>query len=32
MNYLGGYKNSMTFGISAPEVARKADVLLRGLW
>lgn len=32
MNYLGGYKNSMTFGISAPEVAKKADALERALW
>jgi len=32
MNYLGGHKNSMTFGISAPDVAKKADALLRALW
>ena len=32
MNYLGGHKNSMTFGISAPHVAKKADALMRALW
>jgi hypothetical protein len=32
MNYLGGHKNSMTFGIAAPQVARKAEALLRALW
>ncbi|MEX0667521.1 MAG: acyclic terpene utilization AtuA family protein, partial [Acidimicrobiia bacterium] len=32
MNYLGGYKNSMTFGIAAPEVTKKADALVRALW
>ena len=32
MNYLGGYKNSMTFGIAAPQVAKKADALVRALW
>jgi hypothetical protein len=32
MNYLGGYKNSMTFGIAAPEVTKKADALVRSLW
>ena len=32
LNYLGGYRNSMTFGIATPEVARKADVLQRSLW
>ena len=32
MNYLGGHKNSMTFGIAAPEVAKKVDALLRAFW
>ena len=32
MNYLGGHKNSMTFGIAAPRVAQKADALLRAFW
>ena len=32
MNYLGGYRNSMVFGISAPGFARKAAVLERSLW
>jgi hypothetical protein len=32
MNYLGGHKNSMTFGIAAPHVAEKADALVRALW
>jgi hypothetical protein len=32
MNYLGGHKNSMTFGIAAPHVAKKADALVRALW
>jgi hypothetical protein len=32
MNYLGGHKNSMTFGIAAPQVATKADALVRALW
>ncbi len=32
MNYLGGHKNSMTFGIAAPHIAKKADALARALW
>ncbi|HUP14595.1 MAG TPA: acyclic terpene utilization AtuA family protein, partial [Acidimicrobiia bacterium] len=32
MNYLGGHKNSMTFGIAAPHIAEKADALVRALW
>ena len=32
LNYPGGYRNSMTFGISAPEVTKKAEILQRALW
>ena len=32
MNYLGGHKNSMTFGIAAPNVAKKAEALVQALW
>lgn len=32
MNYLGGHKNTMTFGIAAPNVARKADALMEAFW
>jgi acyclic terpene utilization AtuA family protein len=32
LNYHGGYRNSMTFGISAPDVALKSEVLQRALW
>ncbi len=32
LNYLGGYRNSMTFGISVPEVTKKAEILVRAFW
>jgi hypothetical protein len=32
INYQGGYKNSMTFGVAAPHVNEKVDALLRGFW
>ena len=32
INYPGGFKNSMTFGIAAPATARKAAVLELALW
>ena len=32
VNYPGGYKNSMTFGIAAPAIAQKAAILELALW
>jgi hypothetical protein len=32
LNYLGGYKNSMTFGIAGRDIQRKAEVLEQALW
>lgn len=32
VNYLGGYRNSMTFGIAGLEVEKKAELLKDALW